>query len=129
MQIGTFTGGTMGQPQGRVGDTALVGSGLYADNRVGACSTTGDGESIIPVVLAKTAIDALAGGRHPEKAAQHAIDVLISRVEGEAGCILIDQAGRIGWAHNSPDMAVAYMSEDLQHAVVCLRKAQLLAIA
>lgn len=56
---GTSTGGTTGQPQGRVGDTALVGCGLYADNQLGACSTTGDGESIIPVVLAKTAIDAL----------------------------------------------------------------------
>lgn len=53
---GTSTGGTTGQPQGHVGDTALVGCGLYADNRLGACSTTGDGESIIPVVLAKIAL-------------------------------------------------------------------------
>jgi beta-aspartyl-peptidase (threonine type) len=121
---GTSTGGTTGQPQGRVGDTALVGCGLYADNRLGACSTTGDGESIIPVVLAKTAIDALAGERHPNEAAQHAIDTLIDRVTGEAGCILIDRLGRIGWAYNSDDMAVAYMTTELSEPAVFTRKDQ-----
>ena len=121
---GTSTGGTTGQPQGRVGDTALVGCGLYADNRLGACSTTGDGESIIPVVLAKTAIDALAGERHPNEAAQHAIDTLIDRVTGEAGCILIDRLGRIGWAYNSDDMAVAYMTTELSEPAFFTRKDQ-----
>jgi beta-aspartyl-peptidase (threonine type) len=119
---GTSTGGTTGQPQGRVGDTALVGCGLYADNWFGACSTTGDGESIIPVVLAKTAIDALAAGKHPDEAAQHAINTLMNRMEGEAGCVLIDRTGRIGWAYNSQDMAVAYMTEDLQEPAVFTRK-------
>lgn len=125
---GTSTGGTTGQPQGRVGDSALVGCGLYADNRLGACSTTGDGESIIPVVLAKTAIDALAGGEHPDQAAQHAIETLKARVEGEAGCILLDCQGRIGWAYNSSDMAVAYMSDGMAEPAVFLRKNQPLAI-
>lgn len=121
---GTSTGGTTGQPQGRVGDTALVGCGLYADNRLGACSTTGDGESIIPVVLAKTAIDGLAGGSHPEQAAQQAIDTLVARVEGEAGCILLDRQGRIGWAYNSSAMAVAYMTDDLPEPVAFTGKEQ-----
>ena len=121
---GTSTGGTTGQPQGRVGDTALVGCGLYADNRSGACSTTGDGESIIPVVLAKTAIDALAAGKHPDEAAQHAIDTLIDRVAGEAGCILIDREGQVGWAHNSSEMAVAYMSDELKQPVFFTRQDQ-----
>ncbi|MGI0483823.1 isoaspartyl peptidase/L-asparaginase family protein [Pantanalinema rosaneae CENA516] len=126
---GTSTGGTTGQPQGRVGDTALVGCGLYADNRLGACSTTGDGESIIPVVLAKTAIDALAGGRHPDEAAQYAIATLVDRVEGEAGCIVLDRQGRIGWAYNSQHMAVAYMTTELSEPAVFIHKDQPLAIA
>ncbi len=115
---GTSTGGTTGQPQGRVGDTALVGCGLYADNHLGACSTTGDGESIIPVVLAKTAIDFLKVASHPDEAAQMAIDALVSKVKGEAGCILLDRQGRVGWAYNSPDMAVAYMTTELDRAAV-----------
>lgn len=127
LAAGTSTGGTTGQPQGRVGDTALVGCGLYADNRLGACSTTGDGESIIPVVLAKTAIDALAGDRHPDAAAQQAITTLKDRVEGEAGCIVLDREGRIGWAYNSQHMAVAYMNSDLSKPAVFLQKDQPLA--
>ncbi|MBD2743606.1 isoaspartyl peptidase/L-asparaginase family protein [Coleofasciculus sp. FACHB-1120] len=119
---GTSTGGTTGQPQGRVGDTALVGCGLYADNHLGGCSTTGDGESIIPVVLAKTAIDFLAGDAHPEEAAQKAIDTLVSKVEGEAGCILIDRQGRIGWSYNSSDMAVAYMTAEMDKPVAFIKK-------
>lgn len=119
---GTSTGGTTGQPQGRVGDTALVGCGLYADNQLGACSTTGDGESIIPVVLAKTAIDFLAGGKHPDKAAQMAINTLVSKVSGEAGCIILDRQGRIGWAYNSPEMAVAYMTANMDEPAMFTKK-------
>lgn len=133
LATGTSTGGVTGQNQGRVGDTALVGCGLYADGR-GACSTTGDGESIIPVVLAKTAVDLLSGdaasmdgivAQHPEEAAKQAIEVLKQRVPGEAGCILLDRDGRIGWAYNSQDMAVAYMSDDLEQPAVFTRKDQL----
>lgn len=119
---GTSTGGLTGQPQGRVGDSAVVGAGLYADNQLGACSTTGDGESIIPIVLAKTAIDALAGETHPDQAAQHAINTLKARIKGEAGCILLDRQGRIGWAYNSENMAVAYMTEALQQPAVFTQK-------
>lgn len=119
---GTSTGGITGQSPGRVGDSALVGCGLYADNCLGACSTTGDGESLISVVLAKTAIDALAADRHPDEAAQQAINTLVNRVEGEAGCILIDRQGRVGWAHNSQDMAVAYMTNELLEPAVFTRK-------
>ncbi|MCG6137562.1 MAG: isoaspartyl peptidase/L-asparaginase family protein [Nostoc sp. LLA-1] len=122
LAAGTSTGGTTKQQQGRVGDTALVGCGLYADNKIGGCSTTGDGESIIPVVLAKTAIDFLVGDRHPDEAAQMAIDTLASKVKGEAGCILIDHQGRVGWAYNSQHMAVAYMTAEMDRTAVFTSK-------
>ena len=122
LAAGTSTGGTTKQQQGRVGDTALVGSGLYADNKLGGCSTTGDGESIIPVLLAKTAIDFLSEDRHPEEAAQMAIDTLVSKVKGEAGCILIDRQGRVGWAYNSSHMACAYMTEGQDKVAVFTKK-------
>jgi beta-aspartyl-peptidase (threonine type) len=119
---GTSTGGVANQPPGRVGDSAIVGCGLYADGKVGGCSTTGDGESIIPVVLAKTAIDLLAQDRHPDEAAQMAIETLKQKVTGEAGCILVDPQGRVGWAHNSEDMAVAYMTTEMDKPAVFTRK-------
>ncbi len=122
LAAGTSTGGCTGQPAGRVGDSALVGCGLFADNQFGSCSTTGDGESIIPVVLAKTAIDFLNGDRHPDEAAKMAIDTLLSRIEGEAGCILLDRQGRVGWAHNSSHMACAYMTAGQEKAAVFTKK-------
>lgn len=122
LAAGTSTGGTTNQQAGRVGDTALVGCGLYADNQLGACSTTGDGESIIPVVLAKTAIDFLDGDRHPDEAAQKAIETLKSKVAGEAGCILLDRQGRVGWAYNSSHMACAYMTTGQDEVAVFTKK-------
>jgi beta-aspartyl-peptidase (threonine type) len=122
LAAGTSTGGTTNQQAGRVGDTALVGCGLYADNKLGACSTTGDGESIIPVVLAKTAIDFLSGDRHPDEAAQKAIETLKSKVTGEAGCILLDSQGRVGWAYNSSHMACAYMTTGQDKVAVFTKK-------
>lgn len=129
---GTSTGGLEKQLPGRVGDTALVGSGLYA-NHHGACSTTGDGESVISVVLAKTAIDLLgedsshtngSSSRHPEEAALMVIEKLKQSVPGEAGCIILDRHGRIGWAYNSSDMAVAYMTPDLKEPLAFTSKEQ-----
>lgn len=105
---GTSTGGIINKPAGRVGDSPLIGAGLYADIQSGGCSTTGWGESIIKVLLAKTATDLMAAGQPPEEAARQAIDVLAKRVGGLGGCILIDRHGRVGLAYNTPRMAYAY---------------------
>jgi L-asparaginase / beta-aspartyl-peptidase len=118
---GTSTGGLTGQKPGRVGDSAIVGSGLYA-NRFGGCSTTGDGESIMTVVLAKAAVDFLSQGCDPNEAAERAIAYLKAEVEGEAGCILIDPQGRVGWAYNSDHMPIAYMNHDLQNPVMYIER-------
>ncbi len=99
------TGGLAGKMPGRVGDTPLPGCGLYADDAMGAAAFSGDGESISRGMLAARALFALAG-KEPRDAAQAAIAHL-SRTGGDAGVILIDPAGRIGIAHNSPQFSVA----------------------
>merc|ERR1719313_3217905 len=53
---GTSTGGVVGKRRGRVGDSPLVGSGGYADDEVGAVSTTGHGGAIARVTLARLAL-------------------------------------------------------------------------
>ena len=55
----TSTGGTCCKLPGRVGDSPLIGCGCYADSETGAVSSTGYGEAIMKVVLAKTAADFL----------------------------------------------------------------------
>jgi L-asparaginase / beta-aspartyl-peptidase len=102
----TSTGGTAGNLPGRVGDSALIGCGTYADE-VGACSCTGIGEAIVRVVLAHTATELLRAGQSPDGAAQRAIALLADRTGSEAGLILVDRLGRIGHAHNCEHMAIA----------------------
>jgi L-asparaginase / beta-aspartyl-peptidase len=109
---GTSTGGTGNKPPGRVGDSPLIGCGLYADDLTAGCSSTGWGESIIKVLLAKTATDLIGAGHEPMAAARMAIDILARRVDGYGGCILLDGRGRIGLAFNTPRMAYAYRTED-----------------
>jgi beta-aspartyl-peptidase (threonine type) len=108
LAAGTSTGGISNKPAGRVGDSPLIGAGLYADAETGGCSTTGWGESIIKVLLAKTATDLIGQGLHPGEAARRAIEILAKRVGGLGGCILLDTQGRVGFAFNTPRMAYAY---------------------
>jgi L-asparaginase / beta-aspartyl-peptidase len=102
---GTSTGGTLYKYPGRVGDSALVGCGCYADNLAGAVSATGHGESIMKVVLAKTASDFVAAGKSPQQAADAAVALVTRRTEGRAGLIVLDRQGRSGFAFSTRDMA------------------------
>ena len=101
----TSTGGTLNKAPGRLGDSSLIGCGCYADNQSGAASTTGWGEPIMKLVLAKWSADRVASGSIPEWVAKEAITQLEERVNGHGGIILLDSRGRFGIAHNTPRMA------------------------
>ncbi len=103
----TSTGGTLNKAPGRLGDSSLIGCGCYADNLSAAASTTGWGEPIMKLVLAKWAADRVESGSLPEWVAQEAMNYLKQRVNGHGGIILLDAQGRFGIAHNTPRMAWA----------------------
>ena len=106
----TSTGGTAGKLPGRVGDSALIGCGTYAESTIGGVSCTGDGEAIIRVVLGRRALDILKALDEPEHAAQVAVDVLVQEGGGQGGLVLLDWRGRVGWAHSTPLMPVGWIS-------------------
>jgi beta-aspartyl-peptidase (threonine type) len=106
---GTSTGGTPHKMQGRVGDSPLIGCGCYADDLSAGTSATGWGESIMKVVLCKTACDFVAQGCTAQSAAEKAIGVLADRVQGLGGLIVIDRSGQIGVSFNTPRMARAWI--------------------
>ncbi len=108
----TSTGGAAFKLPGRVGDSPLVGSGAYADDESGAASSSGHGESIMRVLLAKTATDAIRGGMTASEAAQFAVDLMHRRVGGYGGIIVVDRDGRTSFAYNTPYMAVAWADEN-----------------
>lgn len=103
----TSTGGTLNKAPGRLGDSSLIGCGCYADNLSAAASTTGWGEPIMKLVLAKWAADRVESGSLPEWVAQEAMNHLKQRLDGHGGIILLDAKGRVGIAHNTPRMAWA----------------------
>jgi beta-aspartyl-peptidase (threonine type) len=103
----TSTGGTLNKAPGRLGDSSLIGCGCYADNLSAAVSTTGWGEPIMKLVLAKWAADRVASGSMPPWVAEEAMNYLKDRVNGHGGIILLDSQGRYGLAHNTPRMAWA----------------------
>jgi beta-aspartyl-peptidase (threonine type) len=109
----TSTGGTIGKLPGRVGDSALIGCGTYAESSIGGVSCTGDGEAIIRVVLGHRALYFLKDADDPEYAARIAIDLLVEEGRGHGGLILLDWRGRAGYACSTPLMPVAIMSPAL----------------
>jgi beta-aspartyl-peptidase (threonine type) len=109
----TSTGGMVGKRPGRVGDSALIGCGTYADSTLGGVSCTGSGEAIIRVVLARRALDYLKEADDPDYAAKVSVDLLVEEGRGEGGLILVDWRGRVGYAHSTALMPVAWMSPAL----------------
>lgn len=100
----TSTGGLLGKLPGRIGDSAILGAGTYADDRAGAASATGHGEAIIIAGLARAAVDALRSGRHPARVADAAVTELTEHSGAAVGLILVDRSGRHGAAHSAERM-------------------------
>ena len=112
----TSTGGTLNKAPGRLGDSSLIGCGCYANNESAAVSTTGWGEPIMKLVLAKWTADRISAGNLPEWSAQEAMNYLKQRLNGHGGIIVLNPEGHIGIAHNTPRMAWAYRTVKKQDA-------------
>jgi L-asparaginase / beta-aspartyl-peptidase len=114
----TSTGGTLNKAPGRLGDSSLIGCGCYADNQSAAVSTTGWGEPIMKLVLAKWTADRIAAGNLPEWAAREAMNYLEQRLNGHGGIIVLNGQGQFGIAHNTPRMAWAIKTISVERAGV-----------
>jgi beta-aspartyl-peptidase (threonine type) len=105
---GSSTGGGVHMLPGRVGDTPIIGAGIYADSKSGGVSATGPGEDIVRSVLSKTIADYIDGGKSPNRALKAGLKRLHSITEGYAGAIAMDWRGRVGVQHTSPHMYYSY---------------------
>ena len=110
---GASTGGIAAKHPGRIGDTPIAGAGFYAENDLGGVSSTGHGEDFIRLVLARRALDYIAGGMSAQAAASTAIKLLGERTQGNGGLILLDGEGRVGYARNTPTMAHAFIVDGM----------------
>lgn len=120
LAAGTSTGGTPNKMPGRVGDVPMVGCGFYADDTLGGASTTGWGEAIAKIILARQTLHFLEDLGDPQAAACAAIQVLRDKVHATGGVILLSPDGRPGWCYNTPYMSHAYRTSDMDETVVLL---------
>lgn len=63
--------------RGRVGDSPIIGAGLYVDNEVGAVTSSGQGEEVIRIAGSFLVVEFMRQGKSPEKACQLAIERLV----------------------------------------------------
>ena len=111
------TGGRWMKLPGRVGDSAILGAGIFADSRLGAASATGTGEEIIRCALSLRACE-LMKVYDAQTAARRVISY-ISRARGRdnAGIVTIDRRGRVGASFNTEAMGRAWFDCDKGRAV------------
>ena len=105
---GASTGGIDRMLPGRVGDTPIIGCGVYADNESGAVSITGWGESIIRLAVAKEICDRLTKGNTPATAARLVLQKLVARIDGSAGCLVLTPEGQFTIRHSTTHMMAGW---------------------
>lgn len=121
---GTSTGGIGGKVDGRIGDSPIVGAGVYADNEICGLSTSGHGEAILATTISAFVISRLRqanlNSHAPEEEQALAEKVLkeemyeFKRKSGEKDCgmILLTPSGTAVYDFCSPMFAVALRSGD-----------------
>jgi beta-aspartyl-peptidase (threonine type) len=122
LAVGNSTGGASFKHPGRVGDTPIIGCGLYADNQLGAAACTGWGEQIMKTVLAKTTVDQIALLGDARTAANVAIAYFQTRIGGLGGVIALSPAGQVGLAHSTPCLAHAYRTSAMSEVAAAIRR-------
>jgi L-asparaginase/N4-(beta-N-acetylglucosaminyl)-L-asparaginase len=108
------TSGAAYKMHGRVGDSPLIGSGLYVDNEVGAAAATGLGEEIIRVCGSHLVVENMRRGANPETACKEAVERIVNitdTIKGkQVGFIAIDKSGRCGGYALQPGFDFAVQS-------------------
>jgi beta-aspartyl-peptidase (threonine type) len=104
----TSTGGITGKLAGRVGDSPIPGAGCYADDELGAASSTGNGEGILRVVLAFRVLSN-AEREGLRESASAALGFMLLRTGAHGGLIAISARRELCWARSTDAMPWAFM--------------------
>lgn len=107
------TGGSFLKLPGRVGDTPIIGGGIYASIRC-AVVCTGLGEAFAETLTAKHVDTLLEQGLHPQEAASQAMVRLTQEKSAVGGLLVVDSLGRWGAAHNALSFPVVLMVDGKQ---------------
>src|SRR5207237_7832695 len=94
------TSGLAYKMHGRVGDSPIIGAGLFVDNEVGAATSSGVGEEVIRICGTHTVVEQMRFGRSPEQACREAVMRIVKRDPAKAkgmqvGFVAISQRGEV----------------------------------
>jgi N4-(beta-N-acetylglucosaminyl)-L-asparaginase len=98
------TSGMAWKMRGRVGDSPIIGAGLYVDNDVGGATSTGVGEEVIRNAGSFLVVELMRQGRSPQEACREAVERILHRkkdrpADFQVGFLAISKGGQIGaWA-------------------------------
>ena len=117
LAAGDSTGGTFLKLPGRIGDSPILGAGLYADNKTGAATATGIGEQAIRLAISKVACENMRRMSGPA-AALRTVQYATRAVGPGIGLITLDTTGKYGAAHNTKHLCWAFRTAKISHAAM-----------
>lgn len=104
------TSGLAYKMHGRVGDSPIIGAGLYVDNEVGAATATGHGEEVIRIAGCHAVVELMRQGHDPETACRKAVERILG------------SAKKRGKALNELQIGFIAINKQGEHGAFCLQK-------
>ncbi|MGZ5222500.1 MAG: isoaspartyl peptidase/L-asparaginase family protein [Chitinophagaceae bacterium] len=108
--------------RGRLGDSPIIGAGLFVDNEIGACTATGQGEEVIRVAGSHTVVELMRQGLSPEAACKKAIERIVKIKKEKAkdiqvAFIALNKKGQVGSFALHKGFSYAIKSNDIEKLV------------
>ena len=100
---------------GRVGDSPIIGAGLYIDNEVGGAAATGHGELVMKTLGSFLVVELMRNGTRPEQACRVALERIQRKIslrpEHQVGFIALSKTGETGACSLRPGFSYAVMQQ------------------
>lgn len=116
------TSGMAYKMRGRVGDSPIIGAGLFVDNEIGAATSTGVGEEVIRICGSHLVVELMRQGLNPQEACEAAVKRIVKNQprkskEMQVGFLAINKAGEFGAYALQPGFTYAVYSSDIPNNI------------
>jgi N4-(beta-N-acetylglucosaminyl)-L-asparaginase len=116
------TSGLAFKMAGRVGDSPIIGSGLFVDNEIGACVATGLGEEVLKTVGSFLVVELMHQGKTPQEACEEAIGRIVNKPNSDyknfqVGYIAINKQGVTGFYSIHKDFSMTKYQDDVNKQI------------